>query len=144
MNILILGENSYIGTSFFNYISEVHHDWYAERLSVRGDDWKNKDFSRFDAVLYTAGIAHIKENRKNRDLYYKVNRDLTVETALKAKSEGVKHYIYISSMSVYGMETRIIDDQTVPASKTAYGKSKLKAEEALRILADEKSLYLRW
>ena len=40
------------------------------------------------------GIAHIKETRKNRDLYYKINRDLAVETAKKAKKSGVKQFIF--------------------------------------------------
>ena len=36
------------------------------------------------------------------DLYYSVNRDLTIETAKKAKLNGVKQFIFMSSIIVYG------------------------------------------
>ena len=69
-------------------------------------------------------------------LYYKVNRDLVYEVAKKAKADGVKQFVFLSSMSVYGIETGVISKDTVPTPKSYYGKSKLQAEELIAPLQD--------
>lgn len=84
-------------------MKEFPNDYYVEELDVRDDSWKQFDFSKFDVVYHVAGIAHIKETKENASLYYKVNRDLAVEIAKLSKSYGVKHFIFMSSMSVYGL-----------------------------------------
>jgi nucleoside-diphosphate-sugar epimerase len=104
---------------------------------MRYDSWKEKDFSYYDVVFHVAGIAHIKETSKNQDLYYKVNRDLAYETARKAKGEGVGQFIFLSSMSVYGIENGVINKDTPLNPNTAYGKSKLEGEELITKLEDE-------
>lgn len=49
-------------------------------------------------MFHVAGIAHISTDPKMKDLYYKVNRDLAIETAKKAKSNGVKQFIFMSNI----------------------------------------------
>ena len=98
--ILVTGANSYIGKNFIDYISSFD-DYSVEAISVRDDSWKDVDFGQYDVVYDVAGIAHIKETDENRHLYYEVNRDLAVALAKKAKAEGVKQFIYLSSMSVF-------------------------------------------
>lgn len=135
--ILITGKDSYIGKSLMNWLKKYPEDYYTEELDLQDLSWKEKDFSSFDAVFHVAGIAHVKETKENQNLYYKVNRDLAYETALKAKEDGVSQFIFLSSMSVYGMETGIIDENTPVRPKNAYGKSKLEAEELINKLQDE-------
>lgn len=132
--ILITGANSYIGTSFEKWVANSSDKYYVDTIDMMGDLWKDKDFSEFDVVFHVAGIAHIKETEKNQDLYYNVNRDLAFETAKKAKVEGVKQFIFLSSMSVYGIENGIIDSNTPLKPNSAYGKSKLQAEELIKTL----------
>ena len=91
-------------------------------------------FSGYDSVFHVAGIAHIKETIKNRDLYFSVNRDLAYEVAKKAKEDGVRQFVFLSTMSVYGLNTGIIDNNTPEAPKNAYGRSKLEAEKLIREL----------
>lgn len=98
---------------------------------------EKKDFSKYDVILHVAAIVHNKEKPRLETIYKKVNTDLTLELAEKAKLEGVKQFIYISSMSVYGKRSGIIDRDTVPEPDTNYGKSKLKAEEGLIEMEDE-------
>ena len=137
--ILITGANSYIGTSFERYIKENYpNDYVIDTVDMIDGTWREKSFSGYDSVFHVAGIAHQKETRENAPLYYKVNRDLAVETAEKAKAEGVKEFIFLSSMSVYGMDTGVITKETVPNPKSNYGKSKLQAEEGINILADDR------
>lgn len=137
MKVLITGENSYAGTQFAKRISNLNMNWEIDYISVRTDAWKEQDFSIYDAVYHVAAIVHQKEKVENEELYYKVNRDLTYELALKAKAEGVKSFLFLSTMAVYGLigkigEDTIISKETMPFPTSFYGKSKLEAEELLK------------
>ena len=130
--ILITGANSYIGTSFEKYISENYSEQYiVDTIDMIDGSWREKSFSDYDSVFHVAGIAHQKETAENASLYYQINRDLAIETAKKAKDEGVKQFIYLSSMSVYGMDVGVITKDTLPNPKSNYGKSKWQAEQAI-------------
>ena len=134
--ILITGANSYIGTSFERWMGQ--YDGYEiSTLDMIGDQWRSCDFSQYDAVFHVAGIAHIKETEENAPLYYKVNRDLAIETAKRAKESGVKHFVLLSSMSVYGKTAGVIKKDTHPEPKSNYGKSKLEADEAITAMAGD-------
>ncbi|MBF0705382.1 NAD-dependent epimerase/dehydratase family protein [Alkalihalobacillus hwajinpoensis] len=135
--ILITGVNSYIGLSFKQWLENYQGQYIVESISLRNDAWKTKDFSKYDVVYHVAGIAHIKETRENANLYFKVNRDLTSELALKAKNEGVKQFIFVSSMSVYGIESGVIDEKSPLKPKSNYGMSKLQAEKKIKMLEND-------
>ena len=130
--ILITGANSYIGTSFEKYIKEKYpNDYTVDTVDMTDASWREKSFAGYDSVFHVAGIAHIKESKENRNLFYKINRDLAIETAEKAKKEGARQFLYLSSLSVYGMESGVINKNTVPMPQNSYGRSKLQAEERL-------------
>lgn len=129
--ILIAGAKSYIGVSFENYLKQWRDKYYVDTVDMIDGTWREKDFSFYDTVFHVAGIAHQKETHKNAALYYKVNRDLVQETALKAKSEGVHQFIFLSSMNIYGIDVGVITPKTVPNPKSNYGKSKYEAENAI-------------
>lgn len=137
--VLITGKDSYIGTHFRDYLQQYSNDYYVEELDVRDDNWKNFDFTHFDVVYHVAGIAHIKEIKENEDLYYKVNRDLAIEIAKQSKESKVKQFIFMSSMSVYGLNysDNLITKNTRCYPNTYYGISKYQAEEQLKELEDE-------
>lgn len=131
--ILITGAGSYIGTSFDRYLKEKYPGQYeVDTVDMIDGGWRKKSFSGYDSVFHVAGIAHRKETEKNAELYYKVNRDLAADCAAKAKNDGVKQFVFLSSMSVYGLNSGYIDSDTLPNPKTNYGKSKLQAEIALK------------
>ncbi|BAB07434.1 NAD-dependent epimerase/dehydratase family protein [Halalkalibacterium halodurans] len=136
-NVLITGANSYIGLSFKNWLAKEPEKYKVDSISLRGDLWKEKDFSQYDVLLHAAGIAHIKETKENKELYFKVNRDVAYEAAKKAKDEGIKQFIFLSSMSVYGKENGIIDLDTLPKPTSNYGESKLQAEKLIEMLDDD-------
>lgn len=140
--ILITGVNSYVGNSFENWVKQWPTEYKVDKISVRDDSWKEKEFSRYDVILHVAGIAHVSTDPKMEELYYKVNRDLTIEIAKKAKLEGVKQFIFMSSIIIYGdsshiNEKRVITKDTIPTPSNFYGKSKLQAEEGVLPLQDE-------
>lgn len=132
--ILVIGKNSYVGSSLIKWLNNFPDSYYVTSMSIRNNLWKNEDFSIYDVVVHVAGIAHIKETRENVPLYYKVNRDLAYEVAQKAKNEGVPQFIFLSTMSVYGKETGVINRETTLEPKSNYGKSKLEAEKLISSL----------
>lgn len=133
--VLITGKNSYVGCSFEKWVLERHADSITvDSITVRDEGWKNQDFRGYDTVLHVAGIVHQKAKKQNAEEYFRVNRDLTYELALKAKNENVKHFIFLSSMSVFGKNTGIISDLTVPKPNTSYGQSKYEAEKLIKEL----------
>jgi UDP-glucose 4-epimerase len=138
--ILITGENSYIGTSFVYWLSTWPEKYAVDTVSTLNDGWKTKNFARYDAVLHVAGIAHQKEKPDMAELYQKVNTQLAVEIAQKAKQDGVGQFVFMSTMAVYGLETGRITPDTTPIPKTIYGKSKLEAERQLKELNSESFL----
>lgn len=136
--ILITGANSYIGTSFERFISENYADSYSvDTINMIDDSWRNYSFDYYDVVFHVAGIVHIKETVQNGELYYKINRDLSAEVAKKAKRSGVKQFIYLSSVSVYGMDTGVIRNDTPTQPINNYGKSKLEGEKEIGSLRDQ-------
>ena len=147
--ILITGENSYIGTSFDAFMKQYQDDYSVDTISVRDDEWKQKDFSSYDAIYHVAGIAHAdvgKVSEEQQQLYYKVNRDLTYEVAKKYKEDrkdSFSQFIYMSSIIVYGdnvsiRKKRVITKDTKPNPSNFYGDSKLQAEKKIQPLADDK------
>lgn len=149
-HILITGANSYIGDSVKVYLErcneELGSDYYiVDVKDTLGWEPHASDFEDVDVVFNVAGIAHRKETDENRHLYYEVNRDLVVKIAKASKQAGVKQFVLLSSMSVYGVTTGHITKSTEPAPTTAYGMSKLEADEEIHMLEDEtfKVVYLR-
>lgn len=132
--ILITGKDSYIGTSVEAWLMRDPGAYLVDTVDMRDGSWRTLDFSTYDVVFHVAGIAHVSGKSKLKDLYFVVNRDLAIETAMKAKNEGVKQFIFMSSILVYGEGIGFIDGDTVPAPSNYYGESKLQAENGLRLL----------
>ncbi len=136
--ILIVGSASYIGNSFGGYIKDTT---VIKNISVRDNQWKQMDFSEFDTILFCAALVHQKEKVYTEAEYQKINCELPVAFAKKAKAEGVSQFVFLSSMAVYGLdgkvgETLVIGKGSAPNPKSYYGKSKYQAE---LLLSNEKS-----
>lgn len=142
--VLITGANSYIGMSFEKYVTEH----YSSDLSVTTIDmidgsWRKADFSPYDIVFHVAGLAHAdvgNVDEATKKEYYAINTDLAIETAKKAKDEGVGQFVFMSSAIIYGdsapygMMKRITKD-TEPNPANFYGDSKWQADKGIRELA---------
>lgn len=130
--ILITGKNSFTGNAIA----------HADTISLRNDSWRNESFKGYDAIVHVAGIAHDSTRNADKDLYYSVNSRLTYDAALKAKKDGVKQFIFMSSSIVYGTsapigKSKIITRDTPVNPESYYGESKVRAEELITPLNDD-------
>lgn len=135
MKVLITGAGSYVGESVKKYILATSTDFEIDSVDMMNDSWKQTDFTKYDVVFHVAGIAHVNADPKMEPLYYKVNRDLTVEVAKQAKESGVKQFIFMSSQIVFheskSLKTEVLTKETKPNPNGFYGDSKLQAEIGL-------------
>lgn len=141
IKILITGVGSYVGESVRKYLT-AKGGYKIDAVDTVGDNWKKADYSQYDVVFHVAGIAHVNANPKMEALYYKVNRDLTIEIAKYAKAAGVKQFIFMSSQIVFhesqSLKSEMITAETKENPNGFYGDSKLQAELGIRPLEDER------
>ncbi len=139
--VLITGADSYIGESVKKWLLHKDNIYEIYTLDMLNDEWRKHDFSKYDVVYHVAGIAHADVGNVDdevKEKYYRVNRDLALEVANKAKNEGVKQFIFMSSMIIYsGCQETFITKDTIPQAKNFYGDSKLQADLALQKLNSE-------
>ena len=137
-NVLVTGAGSYVGESVRRYILSNSSDFQIDAVDTMNDAWKEADFSKYDVVYHVAGIAHVNADPKMEALYYKVNRDLTVEVARAAKAAGVKQFIFMSSQIVFhesqSLKSEVLTADTKENPNGFYGDSKLQAEKGLHEL----------
>ncbi|MCS2893456.1 NAD-dependent epimerase/dehydratase family protein [Parabacteroides faecis] len=141
MKVLISGKNSYIGDKIGTWLlASKDIPFEVDFLDVRLDSWKKFNFWGYDAVIHVAGIVH-RKNITDTAIYHKVNTVLPVEVAKMAKSQGVKQFVFLSTMAVYGMgktmKGAIITKETLANPRGPYGDSKYKAELLLKALEND-------
>lgn len=138
IRVLITGANSFVGTNVERWLLKIPKEFKVDTVDTMNGAWKQTDFSKYDVVFHVAGIAHVDPKPEMASLYYKVNRDLTIEIAKWAKDRKVKQFIYMSSKIVYrtskSLKGDIITKDTVPQPNDFYGDSKLQAEKGLLML----------
>lgn len=89
---------------------------------------------QFDYVVHAAGVTKCL----NKEDFFRVNRDGThnfVE-ALQALNQPLERFVFLSSLSIFGaireqQPYKEIEPTDTPQPNTAYGKSKLEAEQLL-------------
>lgn len=138
IKVLITGAGSYIGESFRAYCEEHCPNIACSTIDMIDGTWKEQDFFGYDSVFHVAGIAHAdvgKASGEEQENYYKVNTDLAIACCRKAKQEGTKQFVFMSSMIIYGGR-EYINETTVPSPDNFYGNSKWLADKGVRELAD--------
>ena len=144
--VLITGANSYIGVSFEKYAAEHYADQFSiDTVDMIEGTWRNKDFSVYDVIYHVAGIAHADVGNVSDEVkakYYEINTDLAIETAKKAREDGVKQFVFMSSAIVYGDSApygvpKRITAKTEPKPANFYGDSKWRADKGVRELCND-------
>ena len=133
MNILITGSSGYIGS---NFIDTYQDKYNFVKFSLLHSNIGDLRIENIDIVLHCAALVHQKV-AYDYDKYYAVNAEYPITLAKKAKENGVRQFIFISTIAVYGEEVESIDEYVECNPVTPYGKSKLEAERQLGALNDE-------
>lgn len=137
MNILLTGENGYVASSISKYIRSQCNDCTVLQKSLRNNFLDKFSLNNIEVVVHAAALVHKKETTKSKEDYFEINTQLTYKLALKAKEAGVKQFIFLSTMAVYGNMQGAITKHTKTHPVTFYGESKLAAEERLLELQNE-------
>ncbi|MBV9963284.1 MAG: NAD-dependent epimerase/dehydratase family protein [Parafilimonas sp.] len=135
MKVVVTGASGFIGKRLI----EMAKDRYEILpLSLRNNNLSNIDLTGTDVIVHLAGKAHEMKKADDR-LFYEINYQLTKNLAEKALEQKIPHFIYISSIKVYGDETsKILNEQSACSPTDAYGKSKLQAEQYLQTVNADK------
>ena len=144
-SILITGAGSFVGTTVQRHLETFPDKYIVTVVDTINGEWKELDFSQFDTIYHVAGFAHSDVGKVTEEVkkkYYAVNCDLAIDIAKKAKAEGVKQLIFMSSAIVYGDSSpigkeKMIGRNTPYAPANCYGDSKVQAEKGLLPLSDE-------
>ena len=132
--LLITGSSGFVGSYFINKYKEKYN---IKNFSFLKDDINTLDCSEVEVVFHLSALVH-QMGGASAEEYEKVNVTQTLQLAKKAKESGVKHFIFMSTVKVYGEETNsLYAENTACNPEDEYGKSKLKAEKELLKLEDE-------
>lgn len=128
--ILLTGASGFVGQRYV----EMNSDYYEiVPCSLRKKKVSEIDFSNIDAVVHLAGIAH-QMQKIDDQIYYDINHKLTLELAKRAKEKGTKHFLYMSTIKVFGenFDEKVLTEKADCNPEDPYGKSKLLAEKELK------------
>jgi len=133
MTILMTGANGFVGQYLTAELSGLHN---VRRLSF--STYVSEDLEAVDTVIHLAALVHQMKGAPEAE-YFRINTEKTIILAKKAKERGVKHFIFMSTIKVYGEKTsdKAFDEKSPCYPEDAYGQSKLSAEIQLRDMEDE-------
>ena len=133
MKILLTGASGFLGSYFINKYSSKYK---IETFSFLNNNFKNLDLNDVDTVIHLSALVHQIDGATKKE-YEKVNVTQSIKLAKKAKKNGVKHFIFMSTIKVYGEETdRAYLENSECNPQDEYGRSKLKAEIELQKFED--------
>ncbi|WP_080940960.1 UDP-glucose 4-epimerase family protein [Stutzerimonas stutzeri] len=115
---------------------------YVELGDVANGAFDHCIFNGVDTLVHCAARVHVMNEPAMDPLasFRAVNVGGTLALAKQAASEGVKRFIFISTIKVNGEATVLgepFQADDLPAPEDAYGLSKLEAEQGLKLLAAE-------
>lgn len=129
LRLVVTGASGFVGRRF----TALNKDTFdILPVSLRNTGVEHINLEGVHCIVHLAGKAH-EMNPVPDQVYYDVNYTLTKKLAEEARRKGVPHFVYASSVKVYGDEvTAILDEKSHCIPTDAYGKSKLQAEEMLQ------------
>ena len=146
---LITGMTGFVGSHLKDYLSSEYNVKGVSRSTSDSEfmtyqELTVEELNDAHALIHLAGKAHDIKNVSNEQEYYTVNTDLTRTIFDKFMQSSCKTFIYMSSIkAVSDAPQFILDESTIPEPGTAYGKSKLAAEQYLQQnTTQEKRLYI--
>lgn len=134
MKLLITGSSGFVGSYFINKYKEKYE---IETFSFLKNDINGLDCSNVNVVFHLSALVH-QISGASAEEYENINVIQTLLLAKRAKESGVKQFIFMSTVKVYGEETNSkYSENSICNPEDEYGKSKLKAELELQKLEEQ-------
>ncbi|MGL4393558.1 MAG: NAD-dependent epimerase/dehydratase family protein [Fusobacteriaceae bacterium] len=130
--VMVTGSTGFIGR---NFIEKYSKDYNIIPISLRKKKPEDIDFSGVDVVLHLAALVHQMKGAPE-EKYFEINTELTKKLADAAKKNGIRHFVFFSTIKVYGSDGELnrkncFNEFSECNPNDAYGKSKLIAEDYL-------------
>lgn len=156
MRVLVTGSTGFVGRTLLTRLppldirralrSELQEDSEYDSLvvgSIDGQTNWHKALDGVDCVVHLAARVHIMHaTAEDKHCFYETNVAGTKRLAAQAAAEGVKRFIYLSSIKVNGESTQRqpfrVDDK--PDPQDDYGISKWQAEQKLFEIAERSGM----
>jgi nucleoside-diphosphate-sugar epimerase len=157
MKVLVAGDRGYIGAVLVPFLRGAGHEVDGLDLGLyegcdlgpalagtgqqSGRDMRDvtpAELAGYDAVLCLAALSNDPVGDLNPAATYSVNLDGTLQLAKAAKAAGIERFLFSSSCSLYGAAgSDSVGEDAEMFPVTPYGQTKVDAERALSLLADD-------
>ena len=155
MKILITGVHGFVGSNLVKALSKEHTIYGLDIVSPTKEgirytfSWDYLDredgIPEIDAIIHLAGKAHDTKNQSAADVYFKVNRDLTIKIFdYFCAHPNIKKFVFFSTAKAAADKVDgILTEDVVPSPVGPYGESKIAAEKYIQEhLVDDKQVYI--
>jgi len=157
-NILITGSNGFLGRTILFQLQAAGLSTLATDLAadsvISGVSYRKADITKIEeikplvdnitTVIHVAGLAHIFNPDENTsENFYRINEIGTENVVAAAAAAGVRHFVLISSVSVYGPYTDEAYDEKRSCNPVGpYAQSKYNAELRVTEIAQKSGMAL--
>lgn len=142
MRILITGVHGFVGTNLVKELSRKHSIFGLDivnpikegvRFTYKWEDLDTEKMPEVDAIIHLAGKAHDTKNEAAAEVYFKVNRDLTIKIFdYFLAHEDIKKFVFFSTAKAAADRVEgVLTEDVVPSPVGPYGESKIEAEKYL-------------
>ena len=139
MRILITGIHGFVGTNLVASLKGEHEIYGLDIIApdkegvVKTYSWEDLDagsVADVDAIVHLAGKAHDTKNQAAAEVYFKINRDLTIKMYdYFLVHDCIKKFVFFSTAKAAADKVEgVLTEDVVPAPVGPYGESKIAAE----------------
>lgn len=140
MKILITGVHGFVGSNLVSALQEKNTIYGLDIVAPEKEGvkytfpWdfldKEGEIPPVDAIVHLAGKAHDTKNQAAAEVYFKVNRDLTIKIFdYFCSHPEIKKFVFFSTAKAAADRVDgVLTEDVVPSPVGPYGESKIAAE----------------